>query len=334
MTRRTVPGMRIIVYGAGAIGGVIGGRLFEHGHDVVLIARGAHHDAIASDGLRLEWAEGSATLPVPVVSGPANVSWTGDDVVLLAMKSQDTDGALAALAGEAPPDTPVVCAQNGVDNERRTLRYFENTYGMCVMCPATHLEPGVVQATSSPVSGILDVGRYPAGLDDVAERLSTAVVDSTFASEPRADIMRWKYRKLIMNLGNALDALCGIEARFGEIGKLARREGEAVLAAAGIDLVTSAEDRERRGDLLTMKEVGGSGRVGSSSAQSLARATGTIESDHLNGEIALLGRLHGVPTPVNETLQREARRAAAEHRPPGSMTEADLLAYLGRNPAS
>ena len=320
---------RIIVHGAGAIGGVIGGRLFQHGHDVVLVARGAHHDAIAAGGLRLRSPDGEVTLPVPVVDHPGAVDWREDDVVVLAVKSQDSDGALADLVAVAPPATAIVCAQNGVANERRALRLFPNVYGMCVMCPATHLEPGAVVATSAPVSGILDVGRYPAGVDAVGEDLAAALSASSFASEPRPDIMRWKHRKLLMNLSNAIDALCGPEARQGKLARLVREEGKTVLAAAGVDVASSEEDRARRGDLLQVRPVEGHERIGSSSAQSLARATGSIESDHLNGEIVLLGRLHGVPTPANELLQRLAREAAADRRPPGSMTDTDILGTLG-----
>jgi 2-dehydropantoate 2-reductase len=140
--------------------------------------------------------------------------------------------------------------------------------------------------------------------------------------------MRWKHRKLLMNLGNAVDALCGPDARRGELAKRATAEGEAVLAAAGIAAATREEDRDRRADLLSLRPVEGRRRVGSSSSQSLARGTGTIESDFLNGEIVLLGRLHGVPTPVNEVLQRLAREAAAEGRAPGSTAEAAVLALV------
>ena len=87
----------------------------------------------------------TVTLPIPVVSDPAHVSWAGDadgdTVVLLAVKGQHTDQALTQLS-VAPPSTPVVCMQNGVENERRILRHFPYTYGMCVMCPATQLRPG------------------------------------------------------------------------------------------------------------------------------------------------------------------------------------------------
>ena len=110
--------MRFVIYGAGGIGGVIGARLFEHGYDVALIARGAHREAIEANGLRIESLEGAQTLSIPVAGDPNALDLTADDVVLLAMKGQDTADALAALSSCAPPDTAIVCAQNGVANER------------------------------------------------------------------------------------------------------------------------------------------------------------------------------------------------------------------------
>ena len=138
--------------------------------------------------------------------------------------------------------------------------------------------------------------------------------------------MRWKYAKLLMNLGNAVEAALGPEGRFSEVAAEARREGVACLRAAGIDCASREEDRERRGDLLQMKPIEGEERGGGSSWQSLARRTGRIETDYLNGEIVLLGRLHGVPTPVNERVQRVANHLARTGTPPGTLTEADLLA--------
>jgi 2-dehydropantoate 2-reductase len=74
--------------------------------------------------------------------------------------------------------------------------------------------------------------------------------------------------------------------------------------------------------------VEGSALFGGSSWQSLARGTGSVEADYLNGEIVLLGRQYGVPTPVNETLQRLANTAARERRSPGSMTVAEVTAAV------
>jgi 2-dehydropantoate 2-reductase len=180
-------------------------------------------------------------------------------------------------------------------------------------------------------TGILDLGRWPDGTDDVDEELAAALRASRFECVARADIMRWKYRKLLTNLGNAVQALCGAGFRRDDAGSevLARlqAEAEAVLAAAGIDPVSEAEDDERRADHLQLREISGETRAGGSTWQSLARGAG-IETDFLNGEIALLGRRHGVPTPANAALQTLMREAAARGAGPGSMTSAELLRQL------
>ncbi len=73
----------------------------------------------------------------------------------------------------------------------------------------------------------------------------------------------------------------------------------------------------------------GSERSGGSSWQSLSRGTGTVEADHLDGEIALLGRLHGIPTPVDDVLRRTANTFARERSAAGSMAVAELTAPAG-----
>jgi 2-dehydropantoate 2-reductase len=320
--------MRFIVYGAGAIGGVIGGRLFEHGHDVVLIARGNHYNAITENGLVLESASGTVTLKIPVVDHPRHIAFDADDVVLLAVKSHQTRDALEVLAAVAPESVPICCAQNGVDNERQAIRLFPNVYAVSVACPTVHLLPGVVQAYSAPTTGILDVGRYPAGADDLAEAIAAALSASTFSSVAQPDMARWKWGKLLTNLGNAIEAVCGPPARKGPIGDRAYDEGVACLGAAGVDFASEGDDRARRGDLLQLQLLGGHARPGGSSWQSLARSTGNIETDYLNGEIVLLGRLHSVPTPVNELLQHLANEMARTGAPPGSLPREDFLARV------
>jgi 2-dehydropantoate 2-reductase len=320
--------MRFVVFGAGAVGGVVGGRLAQHGHEVVLIARGAHHDAMRARGLHLQSPDDDVRLDIPVAKSPADVGVGAGDVVLLAMKSHDTPAALEALASSSPPGTPVVCLQNGVENERAALRVFPNVYGICVMLPATHLVPGAVRAHSAPVTGILDIGRYPSGTDSTAVAVAEALRASTFVSEPRADIMRWKYSKLLMNLANAVEALCGRPVA-GPLTDRVRDEGEAALRAAGIDFVSEEDDRARRGDLVQMLPVAGEPHGGGSSWQSVARGLGSIETDYLNGEIVLLGRLFGVPTPANAAVQRAAVEHARERRPPGAVSQEEFLRRLG-----
>ena len=318
--------MRFVVYGAGAIGGVVGGRLAQYGHEVVLIARGEHHDAIRDGGLRLATPDQeTVTLSIPVVSHPAGIDFGDDDVVLLAMKSQHTGKALSALGATAPASVAVVSVQNGVANEPAALRLFEDVYGVCVVCPALHLEPGVVEAHAAPLTGILDIGRFPHGADARAEAISAAFRSSTFESVARTDIMRWKYAKLLNNLGNAVDALCGPDPEARPLQRRAWEEGAECLVAAGIDAVTPEEDAARRGDHFPWGGSAARSRPGASSWQSLARGTGSIESDYLNGEIVLLGRIHGVPTPVNRLLQQTASRAAREGLAPGSFLVDELI---------
>jgi 2-dehydropantoate 2-reductase len=314
--------------GAGAVGGVVGARLAQRGHKVVLVARGEHLAAIQDRGLSLLSSEGKETLSLPATDDPTTLDIGGSDVVILAVKSQDTESALRSLAAGAPSDVAVVCAQNGVANERKGLRRFARVYGAVVMCPAGFLEPGTVIAYSSPIAGIIDMGRYPEGSDALARELATTLNSSGFASRTRHDVMRWKYRKLLQNLTNVIEALCGPDARSGPIAELAIAEGETCLEAAGVDVASGEEDRKRRGDLLKLEPIGKLTWKPSSSWQSLARHTGTIEVDELNGEIVLLGRLHGIATPVNELLQHTAHRLARERAEPGSLTERDLLGEL------
>jgi 2-dehydropantoate 2-reductase len=320
--------MRFIIYGAGAVGGVIGGRLFQAGQNVTLIARGEHLRALQDRGLTLAAPAETVTLAVPAVATPAEAKPVAGDVVVLAMKGQHTEAALDDLRQAAPEGLAVVCAQNGVENERKALRAFPDVYGVSVMLPATHLEPGVVLCHSAGLSGLLDVGRYPTGVDATATAVAEALSGANFSSVARDDIMRWKYRKLLLNLGNAVEAVCGAEARRGPLYGRVMEEGAAVLAAAGIDPVSGDEDRERRGELLRMKPIEGVRREGGSSWQSLARGQGSIEADYLNGEIVLLGRLHGVPAPANQLFQRLAVQFAAEGRPPGSLSVDEALALL------
>jgi 2-dehydropantoate 2-reductase len=196
------------------------------------------------------------------------------------------------------------------------------------MLPATHLEPGVVVSNSAGKTGLLDIGRYPSGVDEMATSVAEALSGATFDSVPRADVMRWKYRKLLLNLGNAVEATCGPAGRTSALMGRVMAEGEAALAAAGVDPVTSDEDRARRGDLLSLKPVDGRRREGGSTVQSLLRGLPTVESDYLNGEIVLLGRLHGVATPANALVQRLASAAAAAGTGPGRYDPDEVLAMV------
>ncbi|WP_076471267.1 ketopantoate reductase family protein [Micromonospora avicenniae] len=327
--------MRYVIIGAGAVGGTIGGRLAAAGHDVTLVARGAHLDALRNRGLTLRQPEQERTVRLPAVDGPDRRPLPPDTVLVLTVKSQDTAGALAAWV-DAPVDgggtagerLPLFTAQNGVVNEPAALRLFARVHGVCVWLPATHLEPGVVVANGHPHPGVLHVGRYPSGSDDTDRAVAADLTVAGFVAPVRPDVMRWKYGKLLGNLGNGLQALFGRDIPAELTGRV-RAEGEAVLAAAGIPHTDQAEEAAERGDLVQHRPVGGEQRSGGSTWQSLARGAGSVETDHLNGEVVLLGRLHGVPTPVNAAVQQAVRRAVRERIPAGEFPSPELEKMLG-----
>jgi 2-dehydropantoate 2-reductase len=322
--------MRFVIYGAGAIGGTIGARLHQHGHDVVLIARGPHLDAIRATGLRFETPIESVALPVPAAGHPSEIDWRTGDVVILTTKTQQTPQALDDLRSAAGTAVPVVCAQNGVENERLAARVFDHVYAMLVYLPATHLEPGVVQASAAPVCGILDAGVYPHGVDTTITEVTAAIDSSSLSAKPTPDIMRWKYAKLLANLGNAIQAACDQSDDARDLYRRVRAEAVACYEAAGITPASVEEEAERRKSMSRPAPIAGQARSGGSTWQSLARGTGSVEVDYLNGEIVLMGMLHGVPTPANAAMQRIARRMAIDGAPPGSMRLADIEAEIAR----
>ncbi|WP_330299227.1 ketopantoate reductase family protein [Streptomyces sp. NBC_00503] len=325
--------MRYIIIGAGAIGATIGGRLADSGSEVVLVARGAHQEALRADGLRLTTADGERVHRLPVVGGPGELGeLRSDDVLLLTVKTQDAIAALDAWGdaevaggGTAAQRLPVLCAQNGVESERLALRRFARVYGVCVWLPATFLEPGTVSALCAPLTGILHIGRAAGGpADGKARRIAADLEKAGFEAPVVDDVMRWKYAKLLGNLGNAIQATTGPEPEPAKGALLLRaiREGKAVYAAAGISFASEAEQSAARDGKVDQP----AGVRGGSSWQSLARGTGSVEADYLNGEITLLGRLHGVATPVNDTLRHAANIFAREGLPPGAMSIEDLTA--------
>lgn len=316
--------MRIVIYGAGAVGGLIGAQLHTQGHEAVLIARGEHLTAMRRQGLRVRTPDGDRVVPVQTASHPREVEFGPQDVVLLCVKSQHTRAALEDLRAATSRDLPIVCCQNGVANERAAARMFQRVHGMLVMLPCAYLEPGVVVGYSSGCPGVLDLGRYPSGSDALCDDVSRLLSDSGFRSRASEHIMRWKYAKLLRNLNNALAACCDPAQDLEPLRRALRDEGTAALRAAGIEWTPSETFEERYSGAITFGSIPGHRRGGGSSWQSLERRCGNIETDYLNGEVTLLGRLHGVATPKNAALQRAAQHLALAGAAPGTLSPADL----------
>ncbi len=323
--------MRFLVVGAGAIGGGLAVDLARSGHDVAVVARGAHLDAIRAHGLVRHSPEGTTTTRLVAHATVGEAVVDEATVVVVATKVQQAEPVLDALLVHAGPDVPVVCAHNGVEGERLALRRFRTVLAANLNIPGTHLQPGVIDTFAARPRGVLDVGRVPAATDGrsdpvavvVAERLT----DAGYLSEACADIGPRKWAKLIGNTGNALQVLCGRpSAGWDRLYEVVRAEAEAVVAAAGI--AVDHETQQARSAQVARGDIGDRARSGSSTWQSVERGTGDVEVVALNGEISLLGRLHGVPTPANDLVVARTLALVAAPGPTARLDQDALLAEV------
>jgi 2-dehydropantoate 2-reductase len=320
--------MRIIIYGAGAIGGTVGGHLALGGYDVLLVARPGHVEAIRQHGLRFVTPGGTHILQLPAESAAAEIEFRQDDVVFLCVKSQDTEAALQELSS-AGAQLPIFCLQNGVRNEEVTARYFDRVYGVMVRVGGTYLRSGEVIGHRDP-PGALAIGCFPTGVDALAQSVATALRAVDFAVLVVPDVMRYKYGKLMANLGNAVGAITSArDENTDRVAEAAREEARAILTRAGVDWLPHQELRKQWSGL--ERPVRGRVKVEgySSTWQSLMRGVGTAEVEYLNGEIVRLGQEAGVETPVNSALVRIVLDMAERREQPGRYTPEELCALLG-----
>ncbi|MEM8837873.1 MAG: ketopantoate reductase family protein [Pseudomonadota bacterium] len=137
--------MRIAIMGAGALGCYFGGRLALAGNDVHFIARGAHLDAMKTNGLQVKSPLGDFTIEKPQVHGdPATVGPV--DYVLFLVKLFDTEAAAHQIGPLLGEETAVISFQNGIDPWERigAIIGMERVIGGAALIPAEIVEPGVI----------------------------------------------------------------------------------------------------------------------------------------------------------------------------------------------
>jgi 2-dehydropantoate 2-reductase len=328
---------RFVVVGAGAVGGSLAVQLHRAGQPVEVVARGPHLAAIRRDGLTRVAPDGSSTVRLRARGGIGELTFTDDLVVVLSTKVHHAEPLLDALLTFGGPDLPIVCAQNGVDGERMALRRFRRVLGCVVNVPAAHLQPGEVRLYAEAPRGVLDVG--PAGRPDGALAADLAALGADVAGAFRAaeflsdfvpDVMARKWAKLLGNVGNAVQVLCGPEVDATPLHDLLREEAHAVVVAAGIPVALDAQGT-RTGEV-ARAPIGDEPRPGGSTWQGVVRGSEGVEAAALNGEISLQGRLHGVPTPANDLVHAEVRRLVDRGEAVGSRAVEALLAALATTP--
>ena len=317
--------MRVIIYGAGAIGGVIGGHLVRVGYDVVLIGRPGHVSVIRQHGMRFITPTNTHLLRLLAVTSPDQINFRPDDIVLLCVKGQNTEEALNDLR-KVIEDVPIFCFQNGVRNEEIASQYFPKVYGVRVNVSSVFLTDGEVMARHDP-PGWLIMGRYPTGTDDLVETMAANLRDAGFFVKVTPDVMPHKWGKLIDdNLDNAINAITNVRGRDNNrVDEAVRQEAREILAQAGIHWVSDEELAqewpERTSQPRSILDIEAKG----STWQSLARRQGTVETDFLNGEIVRLAKRLGSQAPVNGKLLRICQEMATKRESPGKYTPTELL---------
>ncbi len=294
---RAAAPLRVAVMGAGAVGCYFGGLLARAGHDVVLIGRATHVQAIQAAGLRLQTSRFDEQVPVQASTDAAAAR--GAALVLFCVKSTDTASAAASLRPHLAADTLLLSLQNGVDNADRLRRLLPQPVRAAVVYVAAEMAgPGHVRHHGR---GELLVEPGPGGADDDgwAEALRAAGVPVDLSTDVRQAL----WVKLILNCAyNALSAIPQMPygrllatAGVDEVMQAVVAECVAVAQAEGV-VIPAEIDTTVRQLARSMPEQR------SSTAQDLARGRPT-EIDHLNGFVVGRGRAHGLPTPVNQTLQ-------------------------------
>ncbi len=285
---------RIAVMGAGAVGCYYGGMLALAGHEVVLIGRASHVEAIRRDGLRLE-AQGFDER-VRLSASTELSALQGARLVLFCVKSTDTESAGAQMQPHLAPDAVLLTLQNGVDNaDRLRAALPDHTVAATVVYVATEMAgPGHVKHHGR---GELVIEPSPA-----SEALARMFIAAGVPTEISPNVRGSLWAKLILNCAyNALSAIAQVP-----YGRLVQAEGvDAVIrdVVAECVAVAQADGVELPGDIdaAVQRIVQTMPAQYSSTAQDLARGKRS-EIDYLNGFIVRRGEALGIATPVNRVL--------------------------------
>ena len=281
---------QVAVMGAGAVGCYYGAMLARAGHQVTLVGRPQHVDAMRRSGLRLQTSAFDEHVRVQASAQPDAVR--GARLVLFSVKSTDTETAGKAMAPYLERNAAIVTLQNGVDNAERLAATLGREVIPAVVYVAVEMAgPGHVRHHGR---GELVIGGN--------EAISKAFVAAGVPVEISDNVAGALWAKLIVNCAyNALSAITQLpygrlvqNAGVPEVMREVVDECLALARASGVNVPADMHETVRR-IAQTMPEQF------SSTAQDLARKKMT-EIDHLNGYVVRKGGALGVPTPVNRTL--------------------------------
>lgn len=285
--------MKVAVMGAGAVGCYYGGMLARAGHEVVLIGRAQHVEAVLRDGLFLDTQTFKAHVPMQASTEASAVQGAG--LVLFCVKSTDTQASAADMAPHLAPDARVLSLQNGVDNAERLQAMLEQEVTPAVVYVATEMAgPGHVKHHGR--------GELVIGPGRSNQELVALFADAGVPVQVSDNVIGALWAKLILNCAyNALSAITqtpygrlvqgeGVQAVMRDV----VQECLAVAKASGVDVPGDMWDAIERIAHTMPAQF-------SSTAQDVARGKRS-EIDHLNGHVMRRGEALRIATPVNRTL--------------------------------
>jgi 2-dehydropantoate 2-reductase len=295
--------VRILVMGAGAVGGFYGAALAGRGHGVTFVARGAHLDAIRTRGLTIRSAGRSTVIhPADAAGSPAEAG-RGFELVLFTVKGYDTETAARALGPVIHPGTAVLTLQNGVESEDRlaeTLGRDRILLGTATIS-TTVTEPGVIDQ-ANPLSRI-ELGEPSGAITPRVDAIASVLRDAGVEARVSGDVRRAVWEKFVrLAPGATLTSAC--QATIGEV--RGTREGAdlyraligetvAVGQAAGARLPADAVEAA-----LTFIHTLPPGMKTSMQLDFERRRR--VELEELTGAVVRLGRRLGVTTPVYDIV--------------------------------
>jgi 2-dehydropantoate 2-reductase len=286
--------LKVGVMGAGAVGSYFGGMLARAGHDVMLIARPLHVEAIGRDGLRMDTKTFDEHVKVAASSDPAALK--GAQLILFCVKSGDTESAGAQIKPYVGKETVVLCLQNGCDNDQRLRTVLTDAevaaavvYVGTEMAGAGHVKHhGRGELVIDPVRNI----------PDLARTFEAAGIPTQVSDNVRGQL----WLKLILNC--AYNAISAIARRpYGEtvpsvgVKDVMRDVVDEAMAVAKAEGVNVPGDV----DAAVQRIVDTIPQQYSSTAQDVMRGKPT-EIDYLNGHIVKRGKALGIRTPANQAL--------------------------------
>lgn len=279
--------------GAGAVGCYYGGMLARAGHDVTLIGRAQHVEAVRRSGLRVQTKAFDASFPMRASEEASGAR--GAKLVLFCVKSPDTERAGATLAPYLESDAVLLSLQNGVDNAERLAATLGRDVVPAVAYVAVEMAgPGHVKHNGR--------GELVIGPSAASAHIASAFAAAGVPVEVSDNVIGALWAKLIVNCAyNALSAITQLP-----YGRLVQGDGVpavmrdvvdeclAVARAAGVDVPGDMRQAVPRIAQTMPAQF-------SSTAQDLSRRKPT-EIDHLNGLVVRKGEALGVPTPANRLL--------------------------------